>query len=211
MAKKIVENEKMEKERMKRIGKMSEKLVVHIQAVARGFIQRPKYRAALERQKKETNLTNQLAKMEEKLKAAEDQRKSDIEDAKFKCEEEMEEYNEQLEGILRAEAEKLNSDAQQQTPIDETGKVIEYLRQENMKSRQQCETMKRDYKSLKENNARLRLANASASASFNQLNEHAKGLNATNARLIKNMDTYKKHLVKMKEDMKNQEAFYLVQ
>jgi hypothetical protein len=71
--------------------------------------------------------------------------------------------------------------------------------------------MKRDYKSLKENNARLMEANASASNSFNQLNEHAKGLNATNARLIKNVDTYKKQLVKMKEDLKNRQAFYLAE
>jgi chromosome segregation ATPase len=80
-----------------------------------------------------------------------------------------------------------------------------------MKLRQQCESMKRDYKSLKENNARLMEANASASNSFNQLNEHAKGLNATNARLIKNVDTYKKQLVKMKEDLKNRQAFYLAE
>merc|ERR1712183_138743 len=84
-------------------------------------------------------------------------------------------------------------------------------RKENMKLRQQCESMKRDYKSLKENNARLMEANASASSSFNQLNEHAKGLNATNARLIKNVDAYKKQLTKMKEDLKNRQAFYLAE
>merc|ERR1712086_1191366 len=70
---------------------------------------------------------------------------------------------------------------------------------------------KRDYKSLKENNSRLMEANASASSSFNQLNDHAKGLNATNARLIKNVDTYKKQLVKMKEDLKSRQAFYLAE
>jgi predicted nuclease with TOPRIM domain len=80
-----------------------------------------------------------------------------------------------------------------------------------MKLRQQCETMKREFKSLKENNARLMEANASASSSFNQLNEHAKRLNATNARLIKNVDTYKQQLVKMKEDLKNRQAFYLAE
>merc|ERR1712157_695246 len=101
--------------------------------------------------------------------------------------------------------------AQQQTLLDESGKIIEYLRKENMKLRLQCDSMKRDYKSLKENNARLMEANASASSSFNQLNEHAKGLNATNARLIKNVDAYKKQLTKMKEDLKNRQAFYLAE
>merc|ERR1712029_31893 len=49
--------------------------------------------------------------------------------------------------------------------------------------RQQCESMKRDYKSLKENNARL----------------------------MGNVDAYKKQLVKMKEDLKNRQAFYLAE
>mmetsp|Transcript_14833 Transcript_14833/g.42783 ORF Transcript_14833/g.42783 Transcript_14833/m.42783 type:complete len:1159 (-) Transcript_14833:96-3572(-) len=200
-----------DKKRMKRMGKKSKKAAVRIQAVVRGFIQRPKYREALVRKKEEQDMANQLNKMKDKLSQAEEQRKRDLEDAKFQFEQEMEEYKEKLEDQLRAEAEKQNKSAQQQTLIDESGKIIEYLRKENMKLRTQCESMKRDYKSLKENNARLMEANASASNSFNQLNEHAKGLNGTNARLIKNVDTYKKQLVKMKEDLKNRQAFYLAE
>ena len=210
-AKKRITQAKKDKKRLKRMGKKSKKAAIRIQAIARGFIQRPRYKAALLKKKEEEDLQNQLNKMEDKLREAEDQRKRDIEDAKFQFEQEMEEYKEKLEDQLRAEAEKMNKSAQQQTLIDESGKIIEYLRKENMKLRQQCETMKRDYKGLKENNARLMEANSSASASFNQLNEHAKGLNATNARLIKNVDTYKKQLVKMKEDLKNRQAFYLAE
>eukprot|EP00934_Nitzschia_sp_Nitz4_P001421 Nitzschia sp. Nitz4//scaffold184_size43902//21312//25056//NITZ4_007283-RA/size43902-snap-gene-0.27-mRNA-1//-1//CDS//3329539654//1421//frame0 len=202
---------KKDKKRMKRLGKKSKKAAIRIQALVRMFIQRPKYRAALLKKKEEEDLANQLSKMQDKLAEAEEQRKRDLEEAKFQFEQEMEEYKEKLEDELRTEAEKQNKSAQQQTLIDESGKIIEYLRKENMKLRQQCETMKRDYKSLKENNARLMEANASASNSFNQLNEHAKGLNATNARLIKNVDTYKKQLVKMKEDLKNRQAFYLAE
>merc|ERR1712113_248305 len=172
---------------------------------------RPKYKQALLRKQEEENLANQLDEMKEKLVEAEDRRKRELEDAKFQFEQEMEEYKEKLEDQLRAESKKHGESAQQQTLIDESGKIIEYLRKENMKLRQQCESMKRDYKSLKENNSRLMEANASASNSFNQLNEHAKGLNATNARLIKNVDTYKKQLVKMKEDLKNRQAFYLAE
>merc|ERR1719223_2449207 len=178
----------------KRMGKKWKKAAIKIQALARGFIQRPKYKQALLRKKEEEDLANQLDKMKEKLQEAEDQRKRDIEDAKFQFEQEMEEYKEKLEDQLRAESKKHGESAQQQTLIDESGKIIEYLRKENMKLRQQCESMKRDYKSLKENNSRLMEANASASSSFNQLNEHAKGLNGTNARLIKNVDTYKKQM-----------------
>jgi myosin-5 len=211
LAKKKASTAKKDKKRMKRMGKKSKKAAVRIQSVVRGFIQRPKYRAALVKKNEEKDLANQLVKMQDKLTEAEDQRKSDLEDAKFQFEQEMEEYKEKLEDQLRAEAEKQNKSAQQQTLIDESGKIIEYLRKENMKLRTQCESMKRDYKSLKENNARLMEANASASNSFTQLNEHAKGLNATNSRLIKNVDTYKKQLVKMKEDLKNRQAFYLAE
>lgn len=211
LAKKRAATAKKDKKRMKRMGKKSKKAATRIQAIVRGFIQRPKYKLALQRKKEEADLANQLSKMKDKLTEAEDQRKRDLEDAKFQFEQEMEEYKEKLENQLRAEAEKQNKSAQQQTLIDESGKIIEYLRKENMKLRTQCESMKRDYKGLKENNARLMEANASASNSFNQLNEHAKGLNATNARLIKNVDTYKKQLVKMKEDLKNRQAFYLAE
>jgi len=211
MAKKRTATQKKDKKRLKRLGKKSKKAAVRIQALARGFIQIPRYKQALLAKKEEEDLQNQLDKMKDQLQEAEDQRKAELEDAKFQFEQEMEEYKEKLEDQLRAEAEKVNKSAQQQTLIDESGKIIEYLRKENMKLRQQCESMKRDYKSLKENNSRLMEANASASNSFNQLNEHAKGLNATNARLIKNVDTYKKQLVKMKEDLKNRQAFYLAE
>merc|ERR1711935_1141246 len=211
IARKRIREKKKRKKVEKRQGKKWKKGAIKIQALVRGFIQRPKYKEALRRKKEEEDLANQLDLMKDKLTDAEDQRKRELEDAKFQFEQEMEEYKEKLEDQLRAESKKHGESAQQQTLIDESGKIIEYLRKENMKLRQQCESMKRDYKSLKENNSRLIDANSSASKSFNQLNDHAKGLNATNARLIKNVDTYKKQLVKMKEDLKNRQAFYLAE
>lgn len=202
---------KKEVKMQKRMGKKWKKAAIKIQAIARGFIQRPKYKQALIKKKEEEDLSNQLDKMKDELAASEEKRKRELEDQKFQFEQEMEEYKEKLEDQLRSESQTHGESAQQQTLIDESGKIIEYLRKENMKLRQQCDSMKRDYKSLKENNARLMEANASASSSFNQLNDHAKGLNATNARLIKNVDTYKKQLLKMKEDLKNRQAFYLAE
>jgi len=211
IARKRIREKKKRKKVEKRQGKKWKKGAIKIQALVRGFIQRPKYKEALLRKKEEEDLANQLDIMKDKLTEAEDQRKRELEDAKFQFEQDMEEYKEKLEDQLRAESKKHGESAQHKTLIDESGKIIEYLRKENMKLRQQCESMKRDYKSLKENNSRLIDANSSASKSFNQLNDHAKGLNATNARLIKNVDTYKKQLVKMKEDLKNRQAFYLAE
>merc|ERR1712176_9122 len=210
-ARKRVRERKKQRKLEKRQGKKWKKAAIKIQAVARGFLQRPKYQQALKGKQEEEDLANQLNDMKDRLAEAEEQRKRELEDAKFQFEQEMEEYKEKLEDQLRAESKKAGGSAQHKTLIDESGKIIEYLRKENMKLRQQCESMKRDYKSLKENNSRLMEANASASSSFNQLNDHAKGLNATNARLIKNVDTYKKQLVKMKEDLKSRQAFYLAE
>merc|ERR1711957_869381 len=64
---------------------------------------------------------------------------------------------------------------------------------------------------LKENNARLMEANASASASFTALNDHAKQLNVTNAKLIKNVEAYKGQLEKLKEDLKTRQSYYLAE
>merc|ERR1712188_130792 len=79
------------------------------------------------------------------------------------------------------------------------------------KLHQQVNSMKREYKSLKEKSVGLMEANASASCSFNQLNEHARDLNAKNARLVKNLDTYKKQLRNIKEDSKNRQNFYVAE
>jgi hypothetical protein len=54
-------------------------------------------------------------------------------------------------------------------------------------------------------------ANASAGASFTALNDHAKQLNVTNAKLIKNVEVYKGQLEKLKEDLKTRQAYYLAE
>ncbi|VEU39398.1 unnamed protein product [Pseudo-nitzschia multistriata] len=202
---------KKEKKLQKRMGKKWKKAATKIQAIARGFLQRPKYRQALLDKAEEDNLKNQLGNMEAKLEEAEQARKQELEDVKFKFEQEMEDMKEKLKEQLEEEMANAGNSAQHQTLIDESGKIIEYLRKENAKLRKQSDSTKREYKTLKEQNTRLKEANDSASKSFNELNNHAKGLNATNARLIKNVDAFKKQLVKMKEDLKNRQAFYLAE
>jgi hypothetical protein len=54
-------------------------------------------------------------------------------------------------------------------------------------------------------------ANASAGESFSALNEHAKQLNGTNAKLIKNVEAYKAQLEKLKDDLKTRQAYYLAE
>jgi FKBP-type peptidyl-prolyl cis-trans isomerase (trigger factor) len=54
-------------------------------------------------------------------------------------------------------------------------------------------------------------ANASAGQSFTALNDHAKQLNVTNAKLMKNVEAYKMQLEKFKDDLKTRQAYYLAE
>lgn len=119
------------------------------------------------------------------------------------------EYKNKLREEYKNDKERQKKSAQQQNLIDESTKIIEYLRKELGKLKGQNENMRKDFKSLKENNQKLMGANASASASFTALNDHAKQLNVTNADLIRNVEEYKQQLEKLKEDLKTRQSYYL--
>lgn len=156
-------------------------------------------------------LKNKIKDLEKMVRDAEALRLKEVSEAREAAEAEMETYRTKVKKELSNDKEKEKKAAQQQTLIDESGKIIEYLRKENMKLRNQNDTMRKDFRSLKENNQRLMEANASAGESFSALNEHAKQLNATNAKLIKNVEAYKKQLEKLKDDLKTRQAYYLAE
>jgi myosin V len=187
------------------------KAAIRLQAIARGFIVRPKFQAKLKEMREKERLKTEVKDLEEKVREAEMRRMKEVEEAREAAEKEIEAYKAMINDEKKADKEKQKKTAQQQTLIDESGKIIEYLRKENMKLRNQNDSMRKDFKSLKENNARLMEANASASASFTALNDHAKQLNATNAKLIKNVEAYKQQLEKLKEDLKTRQAYYLAE
>jgi myosin-5 len=187
------------------------KAALKIQAIARGYLVRPKFRAKLKEKREKDGLKNKIKALEQKVLEAETQRTKEVEAARIAAEEEMEKYRKKVKEELANDKEKQKKNAQQQSLIEESGKIIEYLRKENMKLRTQNETMRKDFKALKENNQRLMEANASAGQSFTALNDHAKQLNATNAKLIKNVDGYKKQLEKLKEDLKTRQTYYLAE
>jgi len=217
---------------------------VLIQARARGAIQRPKYQADLIEKREEAKLENQLKALQRKLEEAEARR---IE-AEKKAAQPVVVYRqaEAAEGAEKEEGEKeevpAQSDdegpsvtvaseaatssmagpagltAQQQTLMDESGKMLEYLRKEVFKLRSQNAQLRTDFDLLKENNQRLMDANASAGASFAALNQHAKQLNKTNAKLMAEVSNYKQQLQKMnivnveiKEELKMKQATYVAE
>jgi myosin-5 len=107
---------------------------------------------------------------------------------------------------------------QQQQLMDESGKMLEYLRKEVFKLRDQNAQIRNDFDLLKENNQRLMDANASAGASFAALNQHAKQLKHTNERLLADLNSYKASVhklnvlqVELKEELKMKQATYIAE
>ncbi|CAB9510650.1 MYSc [Seminavis robusta] len=154
-------------------------------------------------------LEQKLNELEEEVREAELNRMKEVEAAREAAEAEIEAYKQKLREEYKNDKERQKKSAQQQNLIDESTKIIEYLRKELAKLKGQNEGMRKDFKGLKDNNQKLMGANASASASFTALNDHAKQLNVTNADLIRNVEEYKHQLEKLKEDLKTRQSYYL--
>mmetsp|Transcript_21611 Transcript_21611/g.30276 ORF Transcript_21611/g.30276 Transcript_21611/m.30276 type:complete len:1250 (-) Transcript_21611:67-3816(-) len=209
---------------------------IKIQACARGARQRPIYRAALKEKQEEAKLENQLKALQRKLEEAEQKR---IE-AEKKAEEgantgktvivykDASEEKKSGDGQARpsAVAQSVQGppatvgqlSAQQQTLMDESGKMLEYLRKEVFKLRSQNSQLRTDFDLLKENNQRLMDANASAGASFAALNQHAKQLSKANMKIQAEATKYKDQAhkvnmaqIELKEELKMKQGTYIAE
>jgi myosin heavy subunit len=129
----------------------------------------------------------------------------------------VEAHNDQTTLAGQSEAAKDISDDQQQL-MDESTKMLEYLRKEVFKLRSQNQQLKTDFDLLKDNNQRLMDANASAGASFAALNQHAKQLSKQNAQLVGEVQSFKGQVqklnilqVELKEELKMKNATYVAE
>ena len=214
--------------------KMLRAAAVKIQACARGSRQRPLYCAALAEAVEEAKLENQLKSLQRKLEEAEAKR--------IEAEKRAEEgktviiYKDGEGAGVGAGSDATPSEskpnskatpyrpaasaisAHQQTLMDESGKMLEYLRKEVFKLRSQNSQLRTDFELLKENNQRLMDANASAGASFAALNQHAKQMSKTNAKLKIDGSKYKKQThqlsmaqVELKEELKMKQGTYIAE
>jgi myosin heavy subunit len=107
---------------------------------------------------------------------------------------------------------------EQQRLMDESGRMLEYLRKEVFKLRTQNQQLKRDFDLLKDNNQRLMDANASAGASFAALNQHAKQMSKQNGQLTKEVELLKGQnhklnivQVELKDELKMKQASYIAE
>jgi len=211
LAKKELKKRRKDKKKKGKKEKKKLKSVIKLQAVIRTHLWKPKFKAMLKEKREKDGLKNKIKNLEHAVRDAEAKRMKEVEDAREAAEAEMESYRIKVKEELANDKEKQKKSAQQQSLIEESGKIIEFLRKENMKLRNQNDSMRKDFKALKENNQRLMEANASAGQSFQSLNDHAKQLNSTNAKLIKNVEGYKAQLEKLKEDLKTRQAYYLAE
>jgi len=106
--------------------------------------------------------------------------------------------------------------AEQQELMDESGRMLEYLRKEVFKLRSQNQQLGTDFDLLKDNNQRLMDANASAGASFAALNQHAKQLSKENAQLVNEVSSTKAQMQKiqvlqteLKEELRMKQLSYV--
>lgn len=136
---------------------------------------------------------------------------------KAKEEEERRLEQEEAEKALELERE-IQMQEEQQRLMDESGRMLEYLRKEVFKLRSQNQQLKTDFDLLKDNNQRLMDANASAGASFAALNQHAKQMSKQNTQLLKEVETCKGQVQKMnilqvelKDELKMKQASYVAE
>jgi len=224
--------------------------VVQMQRIARGSIQRPKFRVALHERREEAKLENQVVALQRKLEEAERKRVEAEKLAEEKARKAVEEFREaKANEVVEEEEEKKESAAeepaevvprpetsldvsslenhsqahvvlseQQQTLMDESGKMLEYLRKEVFKLRGQNAQLRTDFEQLKDNNQRLMDANASAGASFAALNQHTKQMARAKEKVEKQLETYKSQVselsvvqVELREELKMKQATYIAE
>ena len=195
----------------KKKAKKRVRAAMKIQACARGYLVRPKYQKKLKLMKERERLKKLAHDLEEKVREAELKRLQNVEAAREAAEKEIEEYKEVVREELKGDKEKQKKYAQQQTLIDESSNIIEFLKAENNKLKKNSESMRKDFKELKDNNKRLQEENESATSSFTALNDHAKLLNVKNSKLINNVQEYKKKLEGLKDSLKEKQSYYIAE
>ena len=214
------------------MSKAMRQLIVHrmaaikIQALARKAIQRPIFLEELAESRENQKLENQLVILQEKLRKLEEADRKRIEEEKKPKEERTSApapstNSEQASGQppkASPEQAPATLSVQQQALMDESGKMLEYLRKEVFKLRSQNSQLRQDVDSLKESNHKLMDANASAGASFAALNNHVKHLTKANQKLQTDLIAQKQIVsdasleqVELKEELKMKQATYIAE
>ena len=193
-------------------------------AAVRGRVQMRRYKIELKEAVEERKLENQLKTLQRKLEEAELKQKEAEEKLASKRPlspqkqpanggdggDEVAETDSSDEGFVAVE------DSHQL--MDESGRMLEYLRKEVFKLRSANVAQRTENERLKEKNRRLSDANAAAGASFAALNQHTKQLSKANMKYVGDIANYKAHISRMqlqmselKEELKMKQATYIAE
>ena len=213
---------------------------VAVQRIVRGALQRPKFQAELVEKREEAKLENQVLALQRKLEEAEKRRLDAEKRAEEKAQQAVESCRANEDSDEKKEASVASAmlidsldegesgerrsgpsaqfSVQQKTLMDESRKMLEYLRKEVFKLRSQNAQMRTDFDLLKDNNQRLMDANVSAGASFAALNQHTKQLARSNEKLSADLSSYKQQVsklsvtqVELREELKMKQATYVAE
>ncbi len=106
----------------------------------------------------------------------------------------------------------------QQSILDESGKLLNVLRNEMSKLRNHNAQLRAEYESLKDSNQRLQEANSTAGNQFSTLNQHAQMLNETTVKQAEDLAKCRQQIqqlsivnVELKEELKMKQATYVAE
>jgi myosin-5 len=193
-------------------------------AVVRGRVQKRRYKIELKEAIEERKLENQLKTLQRKLEEAElKQKEAEEKLSKRAASPVKEKMREQKSDDNSGEEEGAEDGfvdvaESQHELMDESGRMLEYLRKEVFKLRTANVVQRTENERLKENNRRLSDANAAAGASFAALNQHTKQLSKANMKYVADITNYKQHISRMqtqmselKEELKMKQATYIAE
>lgn len=92
--------------------------------------------------------------------------------------------------------------------VRETAKIIQFLRDDNARIRDEIKYHHRMIADMKSRNAALEETNAKVAETYASLNAYVNTMEETNVRLVKNTNIYKNHLKVMKDKMKVRNDYF---
>lgn len=153
-----------------------------------------------------TGIQDQIRQAQKRLAWLEDRRIKDKEDYQDQLREAKSKAREQLFGKYGPQLDQDNH-SKYDSQVLETTKIINYLREDNARLRDEMKSLKKSMALLKQKNQELEAANESAKASYQELLDHVEGLQAVQEKLQTNVKVFQQATKQMKADYIKRNAY----
>lgn len=152
-------------------------------------------------------LQEELQEIQNRLEWLENQQSLDRQDYYDQLRQAKQEVREELYAKYEPVLSQNNS-KKYEGQVRETSKIINYLRDDNARIREEIATHKRNIAKVKRSNQEAEAALASAQKSHQELEEHVQEMEAVQAKLEDNSKIFKEALQNMKADLYKRTSFY---